>query len=46
MKGVKKIPVITPTQKQRDWLDAEKERTGNTEAAIIRGLIQEKMEGK
>lgn len=37
---------ITPAQ--RAWLVAEKERTGNQFAAIIRNLIQEKItkEGK
>lgn len=40
----KVIPVIQPTKSQREWLDKEKERTGNSESAIIRGLIQEKLD--
>lgn len=40
MSKPKIIPVIQPTEKQRKWLDMEKERTGNSEAAIIRTLIQ------
>lgn len=40
----KVIPVIQPTKEQREWLDKEKKRTGNSEAAIVRGLIQKEME--
>jgi len=42
----KVIPVVQPTQEQRDWLDKEKKRTGNSEAAIIRGLIQREVENE
>lgn len=42
----KVIPVVQPTQEQRDWLDKEKKRTGNSEAAIVRGLIQKEVESK
>jgi hypothetical protein len=36
------------TEKQREWLVAESKRTGNSFAAIVRNLIQEKVskEGK
>lgn len=40
----KVIPVIQPTKEQREWLDKEKKRTGNSEAAIVRGLIQKEIE--
>lgn len=40
----KVIPVVQPTQQQREWLDEEKKRTGNSEAAIVRGLIQKEIE--
>ena len=46
MKKAKVISVIQPTVNQREWLDNEKKRTGNTEASIIRGLIQQAMESK
>ncbi len=42
----KVIPVIQPTHTQREWLNKEKERTGNTEAAIIRMLIQDRVENE
>lgn len=40
----KVIPIVQPTKQQREWLDKEKERTGNSESAIIRGLIQKEIE--
>lgn len=40
----KVISVIRPTEGQRKWLDNEAKRTGNSEASIIRGLIQEKVD--
>lgn len=40
------IPVVKPTENQREWLDKEKKRTGNSESSIIRGLIQEKVENE
>ena len=43
MKPVK-IPTFTPTKAQRDWLEQEKQRTGNTFASIIRTLIQKKVD--
>ena len=46
MKKAKVISVIQPTVNQREWLDNEKKRTGNMEASIIRGLIQQAMESK
>tara|TARA_R110002074_G_scaffold105666_1_gene228234 strand:+ start:228 stop:641 length:414 start_codon:yes stop_codon:yes gene_type:complete len=42
----KVMPVVQPTEKQRKWLDEEKKRTGNSEASIVRGLIQEKIENE
>lgn len=33
--------IITPHQ--YEWLEREKQRTGNTFAAIVRGLIQEEI---
>lgn len=46
MAKAKIIPVVQPTEKQREWLNAEKKRTGNSESSIIRGLIQEKVENE
>lgn len=43
MEKPKPIPVIRPTKEQRDWINKEMRRTGNSEAAVIRSLIDEKM---
>lgn len=40
----KKISPINITKAQGEWLKLEKERTGNAYAAIVRNLIQEKVE--
>ena len=40
------IPVVQPTEKQREWLNKEKKRTGNSESSIIRGLIQDEIENE
>jgi hypothetical protein len=40
----KKIAPIEPTVQQREWLDKEKERTGESFATIIRKLIQDKID--
>lgn len=44
MKDDKKLPVLTITKDQRAWLVKEVERTGNTIASIMRGLIQDKIQ--
>ena len=36
----KKMSPIKVTESQREWLENEQERTGNSMASIIRGLIQ------
>ena len=46
-----KLSTLAPiriTVDQKAWLAKEKERTGNTYAAVVRNLIQEKLnkEGK
>lgn len=43
MKTEMTAPIRT-TQAQKDWLEKEKKRTGNPIAAIIRNLIQVKVE--
>jgi hypothetical protein len=42
----KKLAPIEITKPQSDWLEAEKSRTGNTTATLIRTLIQEKIDKK
>ena len=39
----KKLTPTNVTNEQHEWLQAEKERTGNGVAAILRGLIQDRM---
>ncbi len=41
---VKMIAPIKATDAQNEWLAKEKKRTGNTIAAIIRNLIQDRIE--
>ena len=41
-----RIAPITLTKSQRAWLDAEQARTGNPISAIMRSLIQEKIDNK
>jgi predicted DNA-binding protein len=38
------IAPFKATQAQREWLDSEAKRTGETVSAIIRGLIQAKID--
>jgi len=40
---VKKIAPIQPTKDQREWLEWESVKTGESHASIIRKLIQEKI---
>lgn len=35
-----KLPVMTISDDQKEWLTAEKKRTGETYASIVRGLLQ------
>jgi len=43
---VKPLAPITITAHQREWLEEEKKRTGNTFAVLIRNLIQDKINKK
>lgn len=40
-KAKKTLAPILVTPRQREWLDKEVEKTGNSIAAVIRNLIQE-----
>lgn len=42
----KMLPPIRITKAQRDWLDDERKRTGNTLAVLVRNLIQERIPEK
>jgi hypothetical protein len=42
----KLLAPLKVTSQQRDWLEAEKTKTGNSYSAIIRTLIQAKIKGK
>lgn len=37
---------ILLTEQQMKWVEDEAVRTGNSKAAVMRGLVQEKVEGK
>ena len=39
-----RLPILRVTREQKDFLDAEKVRTGNSMAAIIRLIVQKAME--
>lgn len=39
-----KIPSASITQEQRDWMESESERTGDSFSTIVRRLIQEKLD--
>lgn len=43
---VKNVPTFTPTSQQREWLEEEKRKTGNSFATIMKGLLQEKADKK
>ncbi|GAF72772.1 unnamed protein product [marine sediment metagenome] len=43
---MKRIAPVQITDEQREWVDNEQERIGNSIASIIRGLIQEKIDAK
>lgn len=34
------------TEQQMKWIETEAARTGNSMAAVVRGLVQSKVEGK
>ena len=46
MKDDKKLSVLTVTKDQRNWLNKETARTGETIATVQRGLIQEKIQAE
>lgn len=37
---IKRVPTFVPTKQQREWLENEKEKTGNAFSVIMKGLIQ------
>jgi predicted DNA-binding protein len=40
---VKMLPPVRLTKHQREWLEEESKRTGNTLAVLVRNLIQEQI---
>jgi hypothetical protein len=44
--NVKRIASFEPTQNQRDWLEATKEKTKNSFAVILKGLIQKEIDNE
>lgn len=41
---VKKIAPFTITKKQREWVENEMKRTGESQASVMRKLIQDKLD--
>ena len=46
MKKQKMMAPVRLTEQQMKWVEEEAARTGNSMAAVIRGLVQGKMERK
>lgn len=46
MKKQKMMAPMRLTEQQMKWVETEAARTGGSMAAVIRGLVQEKLEGK
>ena len=42
---IKKIAQFTPTKQQRQWVDDECERTNESQATVMRKLIQTGIDG-
>jgi len=40
------MPVLRVTKEQKEFLDREKVRTGNSYASLVRGMIQKAIEEK
>lgn len=43
-KTTKRMPTFEPTKLQREWMEKEKERTGNSFSVILKGLIQKELD--
>ena len=43
---IKRVPTFLPTKSQREWLESEKEKTGESFSTILKALIQEKVSSK
>jgi hypothetical protein len=41
---IQRVPTFMPTKDQRDWLEAEKKKTGNAFSVILKGLIQKEID--
>jgi len=42
----KRVPTFMPTKEQRDWLETTKEKTKNSFAVILKGLIQKEIDNE
>lgn len=40
---IQRVPTFMPTKEQREWLEKEKEKTGNAFSVILKGLIQKEI---
>jgi hypothetical protein len=41
-----RLPTFMPTKEQREWIEKEKVRTGNSFAVILKGLIQKEIDNE
>ena len=41
---IQRVPTFMATKEQREWLEAEKARTGNAFSVILKGLIQKEID--
>ena len=41
---VQRVPTFQPTAEQREWLETEKKKTGNSFSTILKSLIQKEIE--
>ena len=41
---ISRLPTFLPTKEQRDWIDSEKEKTGNSYAVILKSLLQKEVD--
>jgi len=40
---IKRVPTFLPTKEQREWLESEKKKTGNSFSVILKSLIQKEL---
>ena len=41
-----RLPTFMPTKEQREWIEKEKARTGNSFSVILKSLIQKEIDNE